>query len=183
MWLYITRITRYCLFQAHMFSSKSGGCAAFLSNYNVKSASRVIFNGKPYKLPPWSISILPDCKNAVFNTAKVSGLFNGYFAKVFWFFTMLNVLSFLYLNVLSNLERNQWPKICLLVYHQNESYMPSSKYLCILLFLIEGEVYTALFCVFVYQFILHRNDKQEALIPSRSEFKHPNHKCCLQILS
>jgi len=24
-----------------------------------------------YNLPPWSISILPDCRNAVFNTAKV----------------------------------------------------------------------------------------------------------------
>ncbi|XP_015892444.3 beta-galactosidase 5-like [Ziziphus jujuba] len=57
--------------EAHVFSSKSGGCAAFLSNYNVKSASRVTFNGMSYKLPPWSISILPDCKNAVFNTAKV----------------------------------------------------------------------------------------------------------------
>lgn len=57
--------------QAHVFSSKSGGCAAFLSNYNPKAAARVTFNNKQYMLPPWSISILPDCKNVVFNTAKV----------------------------------------------------------------------------------------------------------------
>jgi hypothetical protein len=24
-----------------------------------------------YNLPPWSISILPDCKNTVYNTARV----------------------------------------------------------------------------------------------------------------
>lgn len=60
------------IIQAQVFSSKSGGCAAFLSNYNPSSAARVTFNNKHYHLPPWSISILPDCKNAVFNTAKVS---------------------------------------------------------------------------------------------------------------
>ncbi|KAB5561359.1 hypothetical protein DKX38_006316 [Salix brachista] len=56
---------------AHVFSSDSGGCAAFLSNYNTKQAARVKFNNIQYSLPPWSISILPDCKNVVFNTAKV----------------------------------------------------------------------------------------------------------------
>uniref|UniRef100_A0A6N2MDY4 Beta-galactosidase n=1 Tax=Salix viminalis TaxID=40686 RepID=A0A6N2MDY4_SALVM len=57
--------------QAHVFSSDSGGCAAFLSNYNTKQAATVKFNNIQYSLPPWSISILPDCKNVVFNTAKV----------------------------------------------------------------------------------------------------------------
>ncbi|XP_004146490.1 beta-galactosidase 3 [Cucumis sativus] len=57
--------------QAHVYSSESGGCAAFLSNYDTKSFARVLFNNRHYNLPPWSISILPDCKNAVFNTAKV----------------------------------------------------------------------------------------------------------------
>ncbi|XP_039030398.1 beta-galactosidase 5-like [Hibiscus syriacus] len=56
--------------QAHVFSSK-GSCAAFLSNYNTKSAARVIFNNRHYNLPLWSISILYDCRNVVFNTAKV----------------------------------------------------------------------------------------------------------------
>ncbi|XVF15839.1 hypothetical protein REPUB_Repub09cG0190900 [Reevesia pubescens] len=57
--------------QAHMYTSESGDCAAFLSNYDTKSAARVLFNNMHYNLPPWSISILPDCRNAVFNTAKV----------------------------------------------------------------------------------------------------------------
>ncbi|CAI0461499.1 unnamed protein product [Linum tenue] len=46
-------------------------CAAFLANYDTKSATRVLFNNMHYNLPPWSISILPDCRNVVFNTAKV----------------------------------------------------------------------------------------------------------------
>nr|XP_023897835.1 beta-galactosidase 3-like [Quercus suber] len=57
--------------KAHVFSTKSGDCAAFLSNYNPKSGAKVTFNNKHYNLPPWSISVLPDCKNEVFNTAKV----------------------------------------------------------------------------------------------------------------
>lgn len=57
--------------QAHVFSAKKGACAAFLSNFNTKSAARVTFNNMHYNLPPWSISILPDCRHEVFNTAKV----------------------------------------------------------------------------------------------------------------
>ncbi|KAK6922654.1 D-galactoside/L-rhamnose binding SUEL lectin domain [Dillenia turbinata] len=57
--------------QAHVYSAESGECAAFLSNYDTKSTSRVMFNNMHYNLPPWSISILPDCRNVVFNTAKV----------------------------------------------------------------------------------------------------------------
>ncbi|KAJ7944216.1 Beta-galactosidase [Quillaja saponaria] len=57
--------------QAHLYSTEKGDCAAFLSNYDTKSAARVMFNNMHYNLPPWSISILPDCRNVVFNTAKV----------------------------------------------------------------------------------------------------------------
>uniref|UniRef100_A0A2N9IHC9 Beta-galactosidase n=1 Tax=Fagus sylvatica TaxID=28930 RepID=A0A2N9IHC9_FAGSY len=57
--------------QAHVFSSGQGRCAAFLANYHTNSAARVIFNNMHYDLPPWSISILPDCRNVVFNTARV----------------------------------------------------------------------------------------------------------------
>ncbi|KAI3861630.1 hypothetical protein MKW98_000582 [Papaver atlanticum] len=56
--------------QASVFSS-DGKCAAFLSNFNARSAVRVMFNNRHYTLPPWSSSILPDCENVVFNTAKV----------------------------------------------------------------------------------------------------------------
>ncbi|GFP95157.1 beta-galactosidase 3 [Phtheirospermum japonicum] len=57
--------------QAYVFSSGPGNCAAFLSNFDSNSAVRVIFNDMHYNLPAWSISILPDCRNVVFNTAKV----------------------------------------------------------------------------------------------------------------
>uniref|UniRef100_A0A0A8XQ87 Beta-galactosidase n=1 Tax=Arundo donax TaxID=35708 RepID=A0A0A8XQ87_ARUDO len=57
--------------KAYVFKSKNGACAAFLSNYHMNSAVKVRFNGRHYDLPAWSISILPDCKTAVFNTATV----------------------------------------------------------------------------------------------------------------
>ncbi|KAK6792963.1 hypothetical protein RDI58_012044 [Solanum bulbocastanum] len=57
--------------QAHVFSSGKGNCAAFLSNYDSNSAATVVFNKKHFNLPPWSISILPDCSHVAFNTAKV----------------------------------------------------------------------------------------------------------------
>ncbi|XP_012842780.1 PREDICTED: beta-galactosidase 3 isoform X2 [Erythranthe guttata] len=57
--------------QARVFTTGNGSCAAFLSNFDSNSAARVIFNKMHYNLPPWSISILPDCRNVVFNTAKV----------------------------------------------------------------------------------------------------------------
>ncbi|KAL8200416.1 hypothetical protein R6Q57_011755 [Mikania cordata] len=57
--------------QAHVFSPKSGPCAAFLANYDPNNAATVMFNNKHYTLPSWSISILPDCDNVVFNTADI----------------------------------------------------------------------------------------------------------------
>ncbi|XAR62546.1 Beta-galactosidase [Bertholletia excelsa] len=57
--------------EVHVFQSDSA-CAAFLSNYDTGSSATVTFQNMNYDLPPWSISILPDCKTAVFNTAKVS---------------------------------------------------------------------------------------------------------------
>ncbi|PNX56524.1 beta-galactosidase 3-like protein, partial [Trifolium pratense] len=46
-------------------------CAAFLANYHSNSAAKVTFNNRHYDLPAWSISILPDCRTDVFNTARV----------------------------------------------------------------------------------------------------------------
>jgi hypothetical protein len=37
-----------------------------------KNDKTVEFQNVSYHLPAWSVSILPDCKNAVFNTAKVT---------------------------------------------------------------------------------------------------------------
>ncbi|KAJ8506240.1 hypothetical protein OPV22_007126 [Ensete ventricosum] len=45
------------------------GC--FLSNQNSTSDATISFQGTNYFLPAWSVSILPDCKEEVYNTAKV----------------------------------------------------------------------------------------------------------------
>ncbi|GFP85684.1 beta-galactosidase [Phtheirospermum japonicum] len=57
--------------EASVFQSKSGSCAAFLANYDEHWFATVSFRGTRYELPPWSISILPDCKNTVYNTARI----------------------------------------------------------------------------------------------------------------
>ncbi|XP_010242207.1 PREDICTED: beta-galactosidase [Nelumbo nucifera] len=57
--------------EAHVFRSNSGACAAFLANYDSNAYAKVAFENMHYDLPPWSISILPDCKNTIFNTARI----------------------------------------------------------------------------------------------------------------
>lgn len=62
--------------EAVVFQTKSGGCAAFLMNNDSKTDALVVFQNVTYGLPPSSISILPDCKNVAFNTAKVTTQYN-----------------------------------------------------------------------------------------------------------
>ncbi|KAI7732050.1 hypothetical protein M8C21_022941 [Ambrosia artemisiifolia] len=52
----------------------SSTCAAFLANVDTENHITVDFNGNSYNLPAWSVSILPDCKNVVFNTAKINSM-------------------------------------------------------------------------------------------------------------
>ncbi|KAJ6405348.1 hypothetical protein OIU84_013330 [Salix udensis] len=62
--------------EAFVFERNSHECAAFLVNHDGRSnATTVHFKGLSYKLPPKSISILPDCKTVAFNTAQVSTQF------------------------------------------------------------------------------------------------------------
>lgn len=67
MWLII-------VLQADIYTDSSGACAAFISNVDDKNDKKVVFRNASYHLPAWSVSILPDCKNVVFNTAKVGYL-------------------------------------------------------------------------------------------------------------
>ncbi|GMY06721.1 beta-galactosidase 16-like [Fagus crenata] len=60
--------------QAYVFK-KSEECTAFLVNYEKRDV-KVHFQNVAYELPRKSISILPDCKVIVFNTAKVSTQYN-----------------------------------------------------------------------------------------------------------
>ncbi|KAL9272965.1 Beta-galactosidase 9-like protein, partial [Drosera capensis] len=68
--------------EAHVYKKKINGewlspgrtgyiCSAFLANIDVYRTVSVSFQGQNYTLPPWSVSILPDCKNVAFNSAKV----------------------------------------------------------------------------------------------------------------
>ncbi len=70
------------LIQAHVYStgevhtngSMAGNaqiCSAFLANIDEHKYASVWIFGKSYSLPPWSVSILPDCENVAFNTARV----------------------------------------------------------------------------------------------------------------
>ncbi|KAG5566247.1 hypothetical protein RHGRI_002002 [Rhododendron griersonianum] len=56
--------------EASVYKTGSGLCVAFLANIGTQSEATVNFNGNSYQLPPWSVSILHDCKNVVHNTAK-----------------------------------------------------------------------------------------------------------------
>ncbi|KAJ1265263.1 hypothetical protein BS78_08G064900 [Paspalum vaginatum] len=46
-------------------------CSAFLANIDEHKYVSVWIFGRSYSLPPWSVSILPDCENVAFNTAMV----------------------------------------------------------------------------------------------------------------
>lgn len=56
-------------------------CAAFLANNNTEAAETIKFRGKEYVIAPRSISILPDCKTVVYNTAQVKKTFNSVLFK------------------------------------------------------------------------------------------------------
>lgn len=57
-----------------MFTDSAGECAAFIANMDDKHDQTIIFRNVSYHLPAWSVSILPDCRTVVFNTAKVPNL-------------------------------------------------------------------------------------------------------------
>lgn len=90
--------------QAHIYSSdyvdtsrsiseSVSICSAFLANIDEHRTVSVYIFGQTYSLPPWSVSILPDCKHVAFNTAKVrypplnANMFELTFVQVkfYWF--------------------------------------------------------------------------------------------------
>ncbi|KAK6938378.1 D-galactoside/L-rhamnose binding SUEL lectin domain [Dillenia turbinata] len=68
--------------QAYVFKEDLGKCTAFLVNNDSRNDVQVVFQNSSYLLPRKSISILPDCKNVVFNTAKVIPKLHYYPLKV-----------------------------------------------------------------------------------------------------
>ncbi|XP_077249768.1 beta-galactosidase 3-like [Tasmannia lanceolata] len=57
--------------EAHKYADSKGACAAFIANMDEENDKVVVFQNISYNLPAWSVSILPDCKNVAYNTAKV----------------------------------------------------------------------------------------------------------------
>ncbi|EHA8587341.1 beta-galactosidase 3 [Cocos nucifera] len=57
--------------EANVYSDPSGGCVAFIANIDEENDRLINFQNRSYNVPAWSVSILPDCKNVAFNTAKV----------------------------------------------------------------------------------------------------------------
>ncbi|KAH7833498.1 hypothetical protein Vadar_006946 [Vaccinium darrowii] len=57
--------------EAHVYRENKSRCSAFLANIDERDSATVTFFGQVYTLPPWSVSILPDCRKTVFNTAKI----------------------------------------------------------------------------------------------------------------
>ncbi|CAK7336546.1 unnamed protein product [Dovyalis caffra] len=54
-----------------IYSTESGS-SCFLANADQSNDRTINFQGNDYHVPAWSVSILPDCQNVVYNTAKVS---------------------------------------------------------------------------------------------------------------
>ncbi|KAK1310651.1 Beta-galactosidase 3 [Acorus calamus] len=67
----VTTISLGPLQEAHVYADSSGTCAAFIANMDDKTDKIINFQNRSYHVPAWSVSILPDCKNVIFNTAKV----------------------------------------------------------------------------------------------------------------
>ncbi|KAL8481118.1 hypothetical protein ACS0TY_027594 [Phlomoides rotata] len=57
--------------EAHVYRDKGSKCSAFLANIDEHNSATVRFLNQVYTLPPWSVSILPDCRNTAFNTAEI----------------------------------------------------------------------------------------------------------------
>ncbi|CDY28339.1 BnaC01g35090D [Brassica napus] len=48
------------------------GSSCFFGNGNENSDAKISFQGESYVVPAWSVTILPDCKNEAYNTAKIT---------------------------------------------------------------------------------------------------------------
>ncbi|XP_033132309.1 beta-galactosidase 15-like [Brassica rapa] len=48
------------------------GSSCFFGNGNENSDAKISFQGESYVIPAWSVTILPDCKNEAYNTAKIT---------------------------------------------------------------------------------------------------------------
>ncbi|KAK6923726.1 Glycoside hydrolase 35, catalytic domain, partial [Dillenia turbinata] len=57
--------------EVDVYSDPSEACVAFLANIDDVNDKTIVFRNMSYHVPAWSVSILKDCKNEVYNSAKV----------------------------------------------------------------------------------------------------------------
>ncbi|KAL5982776.1 Beta-galactosidase 10 [Asimina triloba] len=57
--------------EVNVYTGPKGACSAFIANMDEENDKLLTFRNITYHVPAWSVSILPDCKNVAFNTAKV----------------------------------------------------------------------------------------------------------------
>ncbi|KAF2287107.1 hypothetical protein GH714_038216 [Hevea brasiliensis] len=66
----ITTIDYHNSVTATIYATEKGS-SCFLGNANSTSDATIDLHGTKYTVPAWSVSILPDCQNVAYNTAKV----------------------------------------------------------------------------------------------------------------
>ncbi|KAL5539280.1 hypothetical protein UlMin_046049 [Ulmus minor] len=61
----------YIIYLCYSFGEDGGFLVAVIPcKLQSKQICKSVFGNMHYNLPPWSISILPDCKNTIYNTAR-----------------------------------------------------------------------------------------------------------------
>jgi hypothetical protein len=61
------------IYQGTIYSTEKGS-SCFLTNTDSRNDTTINFQGIDYEVPAWSVSILPDCQDVEYNTAKVNGI-------------------------------------------------------------------------------------------------------------
>ncbi|KAL6336873.1 hypothetical protein AAG906_036187 [Vitis piasezkii] len=61
--------------------SYQGKSSCFFGNSNADRDVTINYGGVNYTIPAWSVSILPDCSNEVYNTAKVNSQYSTFVKK------------------------------------------------------------------------------------------------------
>lgn len=70
---FMNLMTSFYVVQSTIYEYK-GKKVCFLGNANDKDDISITFEGRNYTTPAWSVTILPDCKTEVYNTARVNDL-------------------------------------------------------------------------------------------------------------
>ncbi|KAK8960125.1 Beta-galactosidase 16 [Platanthera guangdongensis] len=113
--------------QAHVFLKDSGKCVAFLVNNDSANEATIQFWNATFELPRKSISILSECQNVVFNTAKVAAQYGTRSAEVVENFNQASRWKVTHEKIPSTTNSSAWVETKLL--EQTGATKDSSDYL------------------------------------------------------